>query len=122
MDLSEFLPKSDVVTVDLVNPKTKEPLGMSVTVHANHTPEFKDVNYAYIDKAIAKRDAGEVVSSRDADEGRVNLLAEITVSWDITIDGKKPKLTVEKAKEVYNLLPFIRNQIEAKLEESEGFI
>jgi len=128
MDLSDFLPSSDEVLVELVNPKTKEPLGMTVTLHATHTEEFKDIQYRYIDAAIARnakaRKEGKdeyTPSAKETDEGRVNQLAEITKSWDITLDGKKPKLTVEKAKEVYKKLPFIRLQLEKALEESEDF-
>lgn len=128
MDLSDFLPSSDEVVVELKNPKTKEPMGMTVTLYATHTEEFKDVQYRYIDAAIARnskaRKEGKddyTPSAKETDEGRVNQLAEITKSWDITLDGKKPKLTVEKAKEVYKKFTFIRLQLEKALEESEDF-
>lgn len=129
MDLNDFLPSTDEVHVELVNPKTKEPMGMSITLYATHTEEFKDVQYRYIDAAIARnskaRKEGKdeyIPSAKDTDANRVNQLAEITKVWDITLEGKKPKLSVDKAKEVYNKFPFIRMQLEKALEDSEDFI
>lgn len=125
MDLNDFLPTTDEVVVELKHPKTKEPIGMSVTLYATHTKEFKEAQYKLIDTALAKRAKVKedyIPSAKETDENRILQLAEITKSWDIKQDGKPVKLSVEKAVEIYNKLPFVRSQLETALEEFEDFI
>lgn len=124
MDLNDFMPTSDEVVVELKHPKTEELLGMSVTLYAQHTEQFKDMQYKAIDRNIAERQNKKdyVPSARQIDESRVRQLAEITKGWDLTQDGKKVKFSVEKAVEIYTKLPFVRNQIELALEAAEDFI
>lgn len=125
MDINAFLPTTDEVVVEYKNPKTKEPTGIIVTLYATHTKEFKDVQYEFIDAALAKRAKVKedyIPSAKETDENRTKQLARITKSWNITQDGKEVKLTVDKAVEYYTKIPSLRSQLEAALEESEDFI
>lgn len=129
MDLNDFIPTTDEIVVNLKHPKTKEDLGMTVTVYAPHTEQFKEVSYKYIDAAIARnakaRKEGKdeyQITAKEADTNRVTQLAEITKTWDITLDGKKPKFSRDKAVEIYNKLPFVRVQVEEALEKTEDFM
>ena len=51
----------------------------------------------------------------------MTLLSKITVEWNITYGGEKPKLTVTKAKELYDEVFWIKDQIEGALADSLDF-
>lgn len=124
MDLNDLFPTSDEVQVQIKHPKTGDVIG-TVVLYATHTKEFKEVQYKYIDTALARRAKMKedyVPSAKETDESRTSQLAEITKAWDFKQDGKAVKLSVDKAVEVYGKLPFVRNQLETALEESEDFI
>ena len=55
------------------------------------------------------------------EEATLTLLSKITASWDITYGGEKPKLTVAKAKELYDQVFWIKDQIEGALADSLDF-
>jgi hypothetical protein len=59
--------------------------------------------------------------SEELEEATLALLSKVTASWDITYGGEKPKLTVSKAKELYNEVFWIKEQIEEALADSLDF-
>ena len=60
-------------------------------------------------------------TAQDIEEATLTLLSKITVEWNITYGGEKPKLTVTKAKELYDEVFWIKDQIEGALADSLDF-
>jgi hypothetical protein len=128
MDLSNFKPKSDLVKVFLKDsdgnfiPKD-EKTNMSITLHAMHTSEYKQVMHDLANKRLAKAQKAKKmnVTSEEIEADSIERLARITHSWDILNDKKVPALTYDNAKSVYMEYPWIMDQLAEGLEESNSF-
>lgn len=129
MDLMNLKPASDIVEVTLVHPNTGDALknddksGMTITVHASHSKEHKAVLHEQTNKRLKAMQAGkkQEFTAQDIEEATLTLLSKITVEWNITYGGEKPKLTVTKAKELYDEVFWIKDQIEGALADSLDF-
>ena len=129
MDLMNLKPTSDTVEVKLVHPNTGDTLknddktDMTITVHASHSKEHKDAMYEQTNKRLKSMQSGKKqdITAQDMEEATLSLLSKITSDWNITYDGGKPKLTVAKAKELYNEVFWIKDQIEEALADSLDF-
>ena len=129
MDLMNLKPTSDTVEVLLVHPSSLESLTnqdgseMSITVFAPHTKEYKAVMHEHTNKRIAKASKRKATnfSAEELEADTIDLLVRTTTAWDITYDGKKPKLTPELCKEVYTQLFWIKDQIEEAIADSVDF-
>lgn len=129
MDLSNLKPKSDTVEVLLKHPGNGEQLmtpkgvEMSVTVHAPHSKEYKKALYEQQNARLKKVQSGksDALDAADLAEARLRLLAEVTASWEITLDGKCPKLTKETAYKIYEDIFWIPSQIEEALDNYLDF-
>lgn len=129
MDLMDLKPKSDTIEVILRHPNTLEPLTnddgseMTVTVHAQHSKEYRGAVHDQQDRRIAKiqKTSNNKYTSAELETDTIDLLAKVTKAWDITYGGDKPKLTPAKAKEVYSEVFWLRSQIEEALSESLDF-
>jgi len=130
-DLSVIVPEKDTVEVLLRHPKTGEILTnddgseMSITLHAPHTKAYRAAGFnkaqSYV-KANKVKD-GQVLdlSYEEMEDANIDLYASVTVSWDITYEGEKPKFTKKKAKEVYDKIFWIKGQIEEALSNEVAF-
>lgn len=129
MDLMNLKPTSDTVEVTLVHPNTGEILkndddtDMIITVYASHSKEHKAILHEQTNKRLKVMQSGkkQEFTAQDIEEATLTLLSKTTASWDITYGGKKPKLTVTRAKELYDEVFWIKDQIEAALAESLDF-
>jgi hypothetical protein len=129
MDLMDLKPKSDTIEVILRHPNTLEPLTnddgseMTVTVHAQHSKEYRGAVHDQQDRRIAKlqKTSNNKYTSAELETDTIDLLGKVTKGWDITYGGDKPKLTAAKAKEVYSEVFWLRSQIEEALSESLDF-
>jgi len=129
MDLMNLKPTSDTVEVKLLHPNTGEQLknddntDMTITVYASHSKEYKAVMHEQTNKRLKAMQSGKNkdFTAQDMEEATLALLSNITASWDITYGGEKPKLTVDKAKDLYNEVFWIKTQIEGALADSLDF-
>lgn len=130
MDLLDFTPKFDEITITLKHPKTNDVLknndesDMSITMYASHTESFKDVQYDMIDRSI-KESYGKkdyFPSAKDLESRSIERLVKTTKSWNITFGDEQPKFSKKKAEEVYKAIPWIREQLEEGIREQEDFI
>lgn len=130
MDLKDLKPKVDDITVTIVHPSTGETLEnkdgspMTITMYAKHSKEYKAYTHSRTNENIAKsRKSGKPLEFRaeDLEAEEINLFANTTKSWDITYDGKKTQFSVDKAKEIYNELFWIREQLDDTLTSEDVF-
>lgn len=126
MDLMSLTPVSDTIEVKIVHPVTREPFlnddgsQMSLELYAPHTKQYKAAVYKQASTRI-KASNLEELDFETLDTAGVELLASITKEWNITYDGKQPKLTPEKAKEVYDKIFWLKAQAEEGINSFEVF-
>lgn len=123
MDLSKTIPTNDTIVVELEFNgevlKNDDDTPMTIEVYLPHSKEYRAARHSQADILIEKKT--ERLKSAEAEELGVEFLAKTTKAWDITFDGKKPKLTVAKAKEIYSTVLWVGDLILEKVEEAKGF-
>ena len=130
MDLMSLKPTSEVVVVTLMHPVTFETLlkddgkPMTITMHSPYSKEYKQAVHEQTDKRISRAQKGKSVTytALDMESATLELMAKATKDWDITFDGKCPKYTVSKAMEIYQDIPWLRDQIEEAVTDTNSFI
>ena len=129
MDLKDLTPNLDDIVVDLKHPATGDVLknddgtNMTITIFAPHSKEYKKAQHEQISKRLkkAQKSKSQDVDYSDIEEATLEVLAKTTKAWDITYGGEKPKLTVAKAKDLYEEVFWIKNQIEEVVNDSLDF-
>lgn len=129
MDLANFKPTSDTVDVILKHPSTFEELTnedgspMVITVYAPHSKEYKSLVHEQTNRRLKQAQSKKKmeITAEDLEASGLEMLAKSTVSWAITYDGKKPKFSVALAKEIYQEVFWIRDQIEEAVANSLDF-
>lgn len=123
MDLSKTIPTNDTIVVELEFNgevlKNDDDTPMTIEVYLPHSKEYRAARHGQADILIEKKT--ERLKSAEAEELGVEFLAKTTKDWNITFDGKKPKLTVAKAKEIYSTVLWVGDLIAQKVEEAKGF-
>ena len=125
MDLLDLTPTSNTVEVNLVHPNTGEPIlnddgsTMWVEVYALHSPEYKKANHAKINERLNSK--VKEVDYSDIEAATIDILASVTKSWNITYKKECPKPTLKNAREVYEKVFWIREQIDTALNNSLDF-
>ena len=130
MDLKDFAPKSDTVEVTVKHPVNGEPLtnkdgsDMVIILHALHSKVYKEAMYEQTNKRLkAAQSSGDInLTAQELEQDILELMSKVTKSWDITYDGKQPKLTVAKAKAIYEELFWLKPQLEEALNNSQAFM
>ena len=126
MDLKDLTPKSDIIEVQLAHPSNGEPLlnndksRMTISVYGPYSKEYKKILYKHTKDKI--KDGQANLDVVEIEELNIAVLAEATVSWNITFDGKNPELTSELAKEIYEEVFWIKSQIDEAVQSSLDFM
>ena len=130
MDLLDLTPKSDVIVVTIKHPATGDVLknednsDMTITMYAPHSKEYKKVIHEMTNKRLEKMQTkgSNKIKAEELEEIALETLAKTTKEWNITYGGEVPKLSVAKAKEVYDRVFWIKDQIEEAAEDSLDFM
>jgi hypothetical protein len=120
MDLKDFKPISDVIVVELKHPTTGDVLTnddetpMTISRYAPHSKEYKSAVNVETNKKlkIAQSKKKLMMTAEDLEEINIRLLAETTFDWNITYGKKQPKFSVDSAKEMYEEVFWIKDQLE----------
>lgn len=130
MDLKDLTPKSDEIVIEIKHPATNAVLQnddnspMTITVFAPHSKEYKKVLHEQTNKRLKQMQSKKQqdITAEDLEEASLEALAKTTKDWNITYGGEQPKLTVAKAKQVYDEVFWIKAQIEAAVADSLDFM
>ena len=122
-------PTSDVVEVTLTHPSTSEVLknedgtAMTITMYASHSKEYKIIVHEQTNKRLklAQSKVKTDITSELIEEASLDLLSSATKSWNITYGKKTPELTRGLAKEIYQEVFWIKDQIEEAVADSLDF-
>tara|TARA_R110002020_G_scaffold118687_1_gene271134 strand:+ start:149 stop:541 length:393 start_codon:yes stop_codon:yes gene_type:complete len=127
MDLLDLTPTNDTVDIILKHPNTDENLKnddktpMVITMYAPHSKQYKAAMHEQTNKQLKKSKGGKKidVTAEELEDSSLDVLVKATKEWNITYKGKVPPLT--KAKEVYQEVFWIKNQIEEALSDFLDF-
>ena len=130
MDLKDLTPKSDDIVVEIKHPANGETLNnddkspMTITVFAPHSKEYKKVLHEQTNKRLKQMQSKNTqdITAEDLEEASLEALAKTTKEWNITYGGEQPKLTVAKAKQIYDEVFWIKAQIEEAAANSLDFM
>jgi hypothetical protein len=127
MDLKDLTPSSDTIEIILKHPNTEEDLKnddktpMVITMYAPHSKTYKAAMHEQTNKQLKKSKGGKRVdvTAEELETSSLDVLVKATKEWNITYKGEVPPLT--KAKEVYQEVFWIKDQIEEALSDFLDF-
>lgn len=130
MDLKDFTPKSGEIVVEIKHPVSKEPLinddgsAMTITLYAQHSKDYKKVQRDLVKQRLKKAEetGNKEFDYEEMEELALTLMAKVTKSWNITFGGVKPKLTEKKAREIYEEVFWMKDQIDEAASKSLDFM
>jgi hypothetical protein len=132
-DLNDLKPKSDTIEVLLRHPSTdeiltyakgKDKVEMSISIYNPYSAAYKAAIHAQTNKRLVKaaKNRKSTYTAEELDRASLDLLVAITAGWDIFIGGEAPKFTVDKAKEVFETFPWIRDQLDEAMNDTAAFL
>lgn len=128
MDILDFTPQEDTIEITLkykgevlLNDGDDTP--MTITVYLPHSKEAKAVEHEIANRQIKtfQKKKSMEFDAAQLEQQSIERLAKLTKEWDVTFGGEKPKLTVDKAKELYEKAFWLRSLIEMEVEEAMDF-
>jgi hypothetical protein len=131
MDLLSLAPKDDIIVVDIKHPVTEEPLlkddgkPMTITVYLPHSVQYKTVVHENTNKRLqklAKGKKGNTFTASELEEMTLDLVVKTTKDWNVQVDGKSPKFSEATAKELYDKLPWLKDQITDAQNDFEAYL
>ncbi len=108
--------------IDILHPATEEPVGLSITL----LPDSHHTVKAAARKALNERLSGKgKLTAERIEANRLDLLVASVGGWewqgDLTFRGEKPDYNEANVRKVLKALPWIKNQIDKELGETEEF-
>jgi hypothetical protein len=129
-DLFNMIPTDDTIVVNVKHPLTEEPLTkddgkeMTITVYAPHSSAYKAIVHEQTNKRIQKAAKGKKVTftAEELENTTLEMLAKTTKDWSIQLNGKSPKFSVAEAMDLYNKLPWLKQQVLEAQEDYSAFL
>ena len=131
MDLMNIGKTKETTDVTLYNPVNSEVLTnedgseMTVTVHGPYSKKYKAISHAQQNRRLqkAQRTGGKLnLSAEEIEASALDLLIKCVVGWSITLGGERPDCTEAKVREVFEALPWVREQVDAALGDAQAFL
>jgi hypothetical protein len=126
MDLSEFdgLTKAqdDGIEISIFHPKTGEEMDLKIKVAGPESAKQKRIRSIIMnDRLLKNRNRRVTVTELEADALRISSAS--IISWEnVVINGETVELTPENAEMVLKNYPFIRDQVDAAINDRALFI
>lgn len=131
MDLMNIGKTKETTDVTLYNPVNSEVLTnedgseMTITVHGPYSKKYKSIAHAQQNRRLqkAQRTGGKLnLSAEEIEASALDLLIKCVDGWNITLGGEKPDCTEAKVREVFEALPWVREQVDAALGDAQAFL
>ena len=122
MDISTLVNSEDLFELNLVDPKSEEPLGIRFMIRSSESDAVKKVVRQHSDKFLSSRKKKLTTDKVEAEY--LDRAAASIASWDWgdhNWKGEKPELTFEKAREVVEEAGWIYDQVAAASEDRANF-
>jgi len=130
LDVRDFQPKSDTLTVELTHPTqggvltNEDDSPWSVTFYAPHSKEYKEYLWSVSDKRIEESRSSSGASdftAKDLDASGLDLLINTISEWSIPVDGSVKPYDKSVARELLEDIPWIRTQLERGVLDAQVF-
>lgn len=121
MDISA-IKAADVATVEILHPVSGEEIGITFDVYGTDSATYRKAVAEIAQRRMNKRQKATSIEAQEQET--VELLAICTAGWSgLEIDGKKPKFSIEAAKEIYadERFRWLREQINVAIAERSRF-
>ena len=131
MDLMNIGTTKETTDVTLYNPVNSEILTnehrseMTITVHAPYSKKYKTISHAQQNRRLmkAQRTGGKLnLTAEEIEASALDLLVKCVSGWNITLSGEQPDCTEAKVREVFEALPWVREQVDAALGDAQAFL
>ena len=131
MDLMNIGTTKDTTDVVLYNPVNSEILlnddgsEMTVTVHGPYSAKYKSISHNQQNRRLmkAQRTGGKLnLTAEEIEASATDLLVKCVDGWNITVGGEKPECTEAKVRELFETLPWVREQVDAALGDAQAFL
>jgi len=131
MDLMNIGTTKDTTAVTLYNPINSEILTnddkseMTITIHGPYSKKYKSISHAQQNRRLmkAQRTGGKMnLTAEEIEASALDLLVKCVDGWKITLGGDTPKCTESKVREVFETLPWVREQVDAALGDAQAFL
>ena len=117
MDLAKRFDYEKTVPLDLVDPATDKPVGVTFEIRSSSSPEAKKVQLEEMNRIGERRQRGKLVKAEQAIGSEVRKAASCIASWDWgdnTYDGEVPRLTMPTAMKILDEQDWIYEQVVEK--------
>lgn len=131
MDLMNIGTTKETTDVVLYNPinseilKNEDGSEMTITVHGPYSKKYKAISHAQQNRRLqkAQRTGGKLnLSAEEIEAAALDLLVKCVDDWNITLGGEQPNCTEAKVREVFETLPWVREQVDAALGDTQAFL
>lgn len=131
MDLMNIGTTKDTTDVVLYNPVNSEILlnddgsEMTVTVHGPYSSKYKSISHNQQNRRLmkAQRTGGKLnLTAEEIESSALDLLVKCVDGWNITVGGEKPECTEAKVRELFETLPWVREQVDAAIGDAQAFL
>jgi len=130
MDLSNLLPTSDTITFTVKHPVSGDPLKkddgneMTVTLYTPYSKEYKTAIHTQANKRIQKAQKTKkvIMTAEEIEQGSLELLAATTKTFDLQLDKKAVKFSMDMAVEIYTKFPWLKDQAIEAQEDNSAFL
>jgi len=131
MDLMNIGTTKETTDVTLYNPINSEILvnddksEMTITIHGPYSKKYKSISHAQQNRRLmkAQRTGGKLnLTAEELEASALDLLVKCVDGWSITLGGEKPECKEAKVREVFEALPWVREQVDAALGDAQAFL
>ena len=131
MDLMNIGTTKETTDVVLYNPVNSEILinddnsEMTITVHGPYSSKYKAISHNQQNRRLmkAQRTGGKLnLTAEEIEASALDLLVKCVDGWNITLGGETPDCTEAQVREVFEALPWVREQVDAALGDAQAFL
>ena len=131
MDLMNIGTTKETSDVILYNPINSEILvnddksEMTITIHGPYSKKYKSISHAQQNRRLmkAQRTGGKLnLTAEEIEASALDLLVKCVDGWNITLGGEQPDCKESKVREVFEALPWVREQVDAALGDAQAFL
>jgi len=121
------LNSEDEATYEVVHPSTGEPLGIKITVAGIDSKKYRDAQRKLSNKRLKQTFGRGVVNKtptvEEFEAETIDILAKCTLSWEKVVwEGNDLPCTYENAKMIYGNLIWLRDQVDAFINDRANFL
>lgn len=113
------------VVLEILNPGSDKPLGLTVEIRSASSPEVRAVQRSITNRSLKLAKRGKLFTAEEVEENTYDQLCAAIVNWTwhdgATWAGETPSFDPKIAKTIFRKLPFVSSQIDDKLGEDAAF-